>query len=1191
MPKQPHSQNEGITSGSAVFQQEQNRLRGVNSFTARASQAAPISKKDKKKPAKGQKKLPSEQLYLDRLRSVLLGARRQPLTKQEQFRLVRFAAALSAEGIPSSRRLLGFGLGRQMERTTTQDFNQELAWLLARLDPFLGDLQLFRQNAVALDQAFWAGNEADVWRLLEVIEKEYGESLWSIELRLAFTQLYKDLDAQKAQLADYKKRHPVSIPSFFAHYYSIRNEASSTLRRFKDDAVRRLDKAKIDSQARDYLKYRIVDEFSSANEHLSVVVSREQSQSVLDIYETIVDVLQRLVRSRSFAPYKDQIIRCLDAWKQIDDFRLTKIAWALDHPCGQPISVRGTASLDALLNNQFKDALELSLADHTKNPADVLSGIESSVVVKLLPDCEERASPDHSPWNALAEPLWSVLLRSEKFEESLGTLDKFCRNFRGLPGAAAIGDFVMFVTAQGPAKRNSLGAFNLNLSTLSVWDLLNAGVRQITDLAGRLSSAGVDPKIVSVLIGKQLGQDAFSLMGAVPFLTALGLSATDADGAYISLLDVKAEQASVFMRGLIVSRRIELALHLGEFKTAISDIADEAARSPDSIMILPVEDALGGRDWADLSSKNKPLDLAIALDVAWRRTNNDVYGTYLRFALEDFLNASGVDKPSELTEADEATRSKLIYLLDFIAVPEVMDLTGIFGSSAEVIQERSNVCKLLLRLNPELAKRYNEELELIEKTTLIQEGLRIIDYSRINVDTGAISRWAEQQYRESYTRYGALVASGIGVSENLDNLVRNWSDTGGQAGDYLSTPDNEADSLLIEMILSIKEQFLSNEEFGLEFFLGKRIRHGTLVGHLRGPVENAGIITQRESEAQPAYFSNQEWLGRLHFQTEGDRAAVDEAFQQFSARYDAIARRLKDEFLHVKTKKYPKGVFEFQLSQLGFRIIRSAIKGDPSFDNFLGSCYTIFWSSLEAPLDKVRHILLPEAKDQAATLFDELQNIVRQSAVHDEEYNQFIASARGANVEAQKQFDSMLDWFIKREIEQILRRFSLREIVDISVRSAMKQNGGYQPNIKQDVQELMFAPVSLLVSISEILTIIITNACVRSRSGHSPQILIQCHASDEADDLILEVTNSLGPEYDREAAEIALGEIRRMIDSGEIQKGASAEVKSGLLKIAGLTIPQGGAIDFRIVDEMRFETVIGLKVFKSEGVVALMPAP
>src|SRR5262249_4241357 len=158
-------------------------------------------------------------------------------------------------------------------------------------------------------------------------------------------------------------------------------------------------------------------------------------------------------------------------------------------------------------------------------------------------------------------------------------------------------------------------------------------------------------------------------------------------------------------------------------------------------------------------------------------------------------------------------------------------------------------------------------------------------------------------------------------------------------------------------------------------------------------------------------------------------------------------------------------------------------------------------------------------------------------------------------------------------------------------KSAMKQNGGYQPSIKAEVQERVLAPVSLLVSVSEILTIVITNACVRSKSGHAPNISIECHTLDGDDDLILEVTNSIGPEYDREAVEIALGEIRRMIECGEIQKGASAEVKSGLLKIAGLTVPQGGGVDFAIVDDKHFKTTVRLKVIKKEGIVALLPVP
>ncbi len=219
--------------------------------------------------------------------------------------------------------------------------------------------------------------------------------------------------------------------------------------------------------------------------------------------------------------------------------------------------------------------------------------------------------------------------------------------------------------------------------------------------------------------------------------------------------------------------------------------------------------------------KNEPLDLAIALDVARRLTNEDIYGSFLRFALEDFLESRGVEKPSELSANDPAPPDKLIYLLENIAVPEVMDLTGVYSSSAEVIDERAAVCQLLLRLNPVKRANYEEEIQSIDKGRLIQEGLRIIDTSRINVDTVAISRWAEQQYKESYSRYRALLDAGVGIADDIDDVMRKVAKTSDRTGEYFYVPDNEADALLLEMVIAIKGEFLSNEEFGFRVLFGK----------------------------------------------------------------------------------------------------------------------------------------------------------------------------------------------------------------------------------------------------------------------------------------------------------------------------------------------------------------------------------
>jgi hypothetical protein len=367
---------------------------------------------------------------------------------------------------------------------------------------------------------------------------------------------------------------------------------------------------------------------------------------------------------------------------------------------------------------------------------------------------------------------------------------------------------------------------------------------------------------------------------------------------------------------------------------------------------LPASLALADRSWDDLGSIENKLDLAIALDVLWRQTDTDLYGTYLRFSFEDFLSKNQYGKPSLIPVVKHHLLDRVIYFLRYICIPSVMDQAGIVSSSRELTEERIAICRRLQELDPGNTSVYAEEITEASRKMVIEDGIKIVDSSRVNVDTAALSRLAEKRYRESYSRYKALVDSGIGVSEGIENILQKLVKTTDADEKFFSIPVNEADTLLVEMILGLKDEFIKNPDHGLEFYLGKRIRHGTLAGHLRGPVENANLITQRTAEAG-SYRRNDFWLDQLQGDRPEARSRLEGAFTSFASSYDDMIHELTDVRLHVHSKTYPKGIVDINVTDRIYYWIRGLIQTDLSFEDFLRTCYTVFWGALEpsvAPL-------------------------------------------------------------------------------------------------------------------------------------------------------------------------------------------------------------------------------------------------
>jgi hypothetical protein len=813
--------------------------------------------------------------------------------------------------------------------------------------------------------------------------------------------------------------------------------------------------------------------------------------------------------------------------------------------------------------------------------------VESAFAASLLD--RERPQIGKSPWSEIVRPLSIVLRRREEFPEALGYLEKFCRNLRGLHSAAALGDFVAFLSASETQPQCTPATASLNAATWDLEDLLLADdtVRQclITKAKDRVGAE-------AALFWSGTVEYAVNTRAAdaAVYLSAIR-SARQAPNEALQLLSqIDWPLLAPPLRGLVSNLRIALALDDGDRDAAVSFIAREAAASPAVRTILPAAAALGDRPWDDLSCIPDKLDLAIALDVLWRQTNIDLYGTYVRFSFEDYLFQYGYAKPSAIDKVEDVLLDRTIYFLRYICIPSVMDQAGIVSTSRELVEERIAICRLLESLDPQNAILYEEERNDAARRTLIEDGMQIVDSSRVNVDTAALSRWAENRYRESYSRYRALVDLGIGVAEDYETVVKNLLRQTNPQGDFFNIPTNEADTLLLEIILSIKEEFLNNPQHGLEFYLGKRIRHGTLTGHLRGPVENANLITQRTSETGP-YKPNDFWLGRLAFQDSVCEHNVAQAFTHFAAKYDEIIRQLKDIRLHVTSKQFPKGVFDIPITNGIYRWIRTAIQTDVShnFEAFLKACYTIFWASLEPSLSAARRLLSPGAKEAVARAFDQLHGAARANATQNEQYQALSVEIRDTGAAVQRQLDMIVEWLKRSEVEQASHPFKLEEIVDISVQSALKAYKSFSPQIEQSVDGNILAPASVLIIVADIIFVIIDNVFRRSMAGANPDINIACTFDETGETLTIEIVNSIGGTLNKLDVERRLAVIRDHISKGEIQAGASGEGGSGLLKIAIITREsKSGLVDFGFLDHDRFRTKVTLPVFVKGNTVGLV---
>jgi hypothetical protein len=236
-----------------------------------------------------------------------------------------------------------------------------------------------------------------------------------------------------------------------------------------------------------------------------------------------------------------------------------------------------------------------------------------------------------------------------------------------------------------------------------------------------------------------------------------------------------------------------------------------------------------------------------------------------------------------------------------------------------------------------------------------------------------------------------------------------------------------------------------------------------------------------------------------------------------------------------------------------------------------------------------RQLLRSTVKQLVARGFDELQNLVRANAIHDEAYHSLSTTIRDTAAEVQRQLDTMAEWLRRTEVEQVARLFELREVLDIAVQSALKTHKSFSPILNETVTGNVLTSASVLLVIADVVFIIMDNICRRSESGSNPAIRLSCAFNNREETLTIEIDNPVGRAVDRSDVERQLNQIRERIAKGDIQTGASGEGGSGLLKIASMIQRSHKAsIAFGFIDPGQFRTTVTIPLIMQGETAALV---
>jgi hypothetical protein len=1025
--------------------------------------------------------------------------------------------------------------------------------------------------------------------VLTEVKRRFGASLWLADSFLATIQASQSLEAQKLEARKMQDEADDNLVTSLVFYVSQRNEGTINPRRFVRQLQSDLRSWKTEEDLTDYLLFRLANIHPMLPNKVANILRYEATASVLDYYESFISLAMysAVADGCEAIPGFRSALQLLAPL--IDDSRIHRTLFFLDLE-NDALSLSQSRDLEpfnAFACDKFQKSAELITKQMSEGECDLPLAILFAHATAETDSSASSEIPDGSIFNRFTS-LARRLVVKRNFEEAHYELVRLALNFRSSQFSAQIRAFAVSEFSSYPTSDCDFEnlAF-LNGTVLDVPGVrhlpLPARTRYVDELVRRYG----DQPSVRVAIDRcgdqQFAPSTTNWGYSQHLIQEISIERALVHGKWDEALSVAAcviAGPSIRKRRRALRYKTHALLSAGSIDDLVQCIAESCVQDPGVVPMLPILPCVKALDKPARKRLAKELSLSVVLDLCSRHYSDD-YDSYRAYAYEDFLTAHGMKRPSELrgTESQFDCRM-LIYYLKHLCIPEVMRVSRTYKKTKDLEDERLAVCALLIDLDKERADDYESEIQKITRSQIIQSGVGEIERSKIFIDSAAIRRWAEKELRESFTRYQTLARAGLsqkeGIEEALLDAVRAAA-AGTQVTKVFLLPKSEADDLLVTIMSRFLGECLSSPQYGLDCYLSMQIRHGVLSGHLRYPLEEEHVITQKDSKTLD-YKSNDYWLLRLAPLGLSVQQRVDDALKQFSREYDQFVDTMKDDLVQIKTKDKPEGLFAIEFNPLVLRGVVQAVGTDTPFEEFLEFCFQIFWDALEPCLQNVRSAIDLSLKPRMNQLFTDLERELAQIEAQ-ASLPELNSAIRHAQTKAQYALDRVQDWF-RLGMPKDIQGYTFEEIIHIGLQYAKNIHRLFNPQLEIDADPM--PPFRTLITFSNIFFIIFDN--ISRHSGHrAPRVSIT--ARRESSGLHVSVLSSVNFYAVQPESRARVERIKQEISEGGYAAAVRSEGGTGLKKLYNIIRNLGAAnrLDFGFSDSGEFKVDFQLGVYPSGG--------
>jgi len=1073
------------------------------------------------------------------------------------------------------------------------NIDRELYWSSIILSIFKEEINSFLSMKSNFEFNFLTQQFDKALSSLKRIEKEFGYSLWLIENYFSLFQEYYGLEKQKEYRKKLSDNKSISgIVRYLSYLYSVRAEPNVSFELY-DELIN--DTAKMEDFRDEFSQYILfkLNSFGTINiENYLGILFHESNSSIIDRYLTFIRIIHLLLSKN---PTKDIIDSCIKSLSllvgKINDKKIINLEYLLDLRADIFIDSTSREILKILDNytiGNYQKSIDLCKNLLLKDPSLIeVYEILVKSAVRLKNYDSDSVKPHFQ--SKIYDYLIDLVITNTKAHESTYDLLKIITVNPLTSWAMQLysllikeNSSIVELPSNSASTLSELNSYPSNPRLSNIFHSDKSSKKYLSrlrDIYGESPTIDMFDSLFIPLSKSSILIDSIGLPNSrLLKYKAINLIKTGEFKSSIEILSnlLKSQDPLTAIDSIYLN--IKCFILTRQFEECINITVDSCLTNENLYVKLPIRKIISLLEDNKESVSNKNIALPIIYDIysKWIDRDRDFK---IFIAYEDFLIENGLRMPSEIIPLiDSFDRPKLIYFLKNICIPKVMDSSEFFESTEEVEQERIKVCQILRDIDSDNDIIYYDEIKSITQKLWIDKGLRAIEGSKIYVDVEGVKKSTEKKLRESYNRYIDLISK-TGISDDTNYVT---IEINKELGYEVRLPSDEKSNLFFKMTETIRDEFVSSNEHGLDGYLSVGIRHGTLSGQLRGPLESANLITQKDTSGK--YLDN-EYIRELYDYVDIETIVkLDNRLKMFSQDIDLLIEILKKRWIQIVTeKKSTQGLFDFTITLNDYEKLQSQIIPETKYEDFFEIILNYLWSLTEKSLKEIRHHISTTLKTGFNNIFQELlKNIENMTPNYS--FPELTASIRTLNTTTQYEIDKIANWFRRTQSTEIDSYF-----IDLAFDIGIEMIKNIYPTKNLNIIKSIHIGNALkgytLKSLVDIIFILFDNIIKHSKiQDGKTDVMIT--VSNNYGKLCLDIKNQISEQYNIELQKNKIERVKRFINKAKFLDKVRNEGGTGFYKIKKIINFDLGCkhtIDFFYTDDYNFKVII--KIY-SKGINA-----